>query len=165
VKISIEIFRKELNNVMDYSKFDLLVNKILGESMQSGGISSTPKSSKDDEENVGVGKTDSNTPPSSEPEITTAAKIPSAPEVSSVTMPNTSETDIKAEILKLPTDVQAKMASAKTVPEIMNAIANVDPTSKQKIENYIKTMYSGSQTQGSSMQNLPPLEKNQQATV
>lgn len=150
---------------MNYNKFDLLVNKILGESMQSGNISSTPKSTKEDGGNKGVGQTDSNVPPSSEPEITTATKIPSAPQVSSVTLPKTSDSEIKAEIMKLPTDVQSKIASAKTMPEIMNAIANVDPTSKQKIENYIKTMTSGSQAQGSSMQNLPPLEKNQPVGV
>jgi hypothetical protein len=149
---------------MDYSKFDLMVNKILGESLQGGKVSSMPSAM------GGVGATTSNVPPSPEPQITTAQKpfaaTPSTPRPSSVTLPKASEQDIKNEISKLPTDVQNKIASAKSVDEISQAIANVDPTSKQKIEDFIKGMgATAGQTGTTQMQNLPPVGKNPTAVA
>jgi hypothetical protein len=141
VKISIEIFRTKLNNDM-INRFDDFVNKILSENIQTGKVSSIPAAMR------GVGATDSNVPPSSDPQITSAQSMPKAPQPS----PNPSSTeepsendDIKNEIEKLPVDVQQKIASAKNVDEITSAIANVDPTSKQKIEDYIKNFAANAQ--------------------
>lgn len=118
------------------NRFDAFVNKVLAESLQGGNVSSIPAAMR------GVGKTDSNTPPSTDPQITSAQNLPKAPETSvPKTMPkeeDPEDQEIKNEIGKLPPDVQQKIASAKNVEEITSAIANVDPTSKQKIEDYIK---------------------------
>ena len=148
VKISMEIFRTELNNDMLYSKFDAFVNKVLGESLQGGKISSIPAAMR------GVGTTSSNVPPSTQPQITSAQTMPKAPQTKIVPSPITVQTtttttakdqEIKNEISKLPQDVQQKIASAKSVDEITAAISNVDPTSKQKIEDYMKTYAAGIQ--------------------
>ena len=117
---------------MLYNTFDGFVNKILKENMRF------PSALR------GVGATSSNVPPSSDPQITSAQTLPQVnkpktPQVSSMT-PNSPDEDgdMKNEIEKLPTDIQQKIASAKNIEEINLAIANVDPTSKQKIQDYIK---------------------------
>jgi hypothetical protein len=141
VKISIEIFRTKLNNDM-INRFDDFVNKILSENIQTGKVSSIPAAMR------GVGATDSNVPPSSDPQITSAQSMPKAPQPSPKPSPTeepSENDDIKNEIEKLPVDVQQKIASAKNVDEITSAIANVDPTSKQKIEDYIKNFAANAQ--------------------
>lgn len=123
------------------NRFDALVNKVLGESLQSGNISSIPAAMR------GVGTTGSNVPPSSEPQIVSAQTMPkveqrpNAPKDSNKDQQG-GDQEIVNEIGKLPKDVQDKIASAKNIDEINAAIANVDPVSKQKIENYIKN-YAG----------------------
>lgn len=118
------------------NRFDAFVNKVLAESLQGGNISSIPAAMR------GVGTTSSNVPPSSEPQITSAQTLPKVSKTSPPkTMPvkeTPKDEEIKNEISKLPQDVQQKIASAKNVDEITAAISNVDPASKQKIEDYIK---------------------------
>jgi hypothetical protein len=131
-----EIFRTELNTNMN-NRFDAFVNKILSESLQGGNVSSIPAAMR------GIGTTDSNTPPSSNPQITSAQTLPKVTQPKVPNNPNEEkmapEDDvIKNEIGKLPPDIQQKIAAAKDVNEITSAIANVDPTVKQKIEDYIK---------------------------
>lgn len=147
-----EIFRKKLNNDM-INKFDAFVNKVLSENIQGGKISSIPSAMQ------GVGATSSNVPPSSQPQITSAKPLPKSPQtttpprVAVVVTPKDQE--IKTEIAKLPMDVQQKIASAKSVDEISSAIANVDPTSKQKIEDYIKNYAATAQNTPVTTQNPP----------
>ena len=137
------------------NRFDAFVNKILAESLQGGNISSIPSAMR------GVGKTDSNTPPSPDPQITSAQNLPKAPETSlPKTMPkkeDPKDQEIKNEISKLPPDVQQKIASAKSVEEITSAIANVEPASKQKIEDYIKNYASGGENAPATPQNIPSI--------
>lgn len=142
------------------NRFDAFVNKVLSENIQGGKISSIPSAMQ------GVGATSSNVPPSSQPQITTAKPLPKSPQTTTspkvVVASNPKDEAIKAEISKLPMDVQQKIASAKSVDEITSAIANVDPTSKQKIEDYIKSYAStaqntpaAAQNPSTGMQNLP----------
>lgn len=144
---------------MLYSKFDAFVNKVLGESLQGGKISSIPSAMQ------GVGATSSNVPPSTQPQITSAQTLPKtttpkAPKISSITRPVTTaanpqkDQEIKNEISKLPQDVQQKIASAKSVDEITSAISNIDPTSKQKIEEYMKSLSGSTQTTPTTQ--IPP---------
>lgn len=119
------------------NRFDAFVNKILSESLQGGNVSSIPAAMR------GIGTTDSNTPPSSNPQITSAQTLPKVTQPTVPNNPNKEKTApeddvIKNEIGKLPPDIQQKIAAAKNVNEITSAIANVDPTVKQKIEDYIK---------------------------
>jgi hypothetical protein len=65
--------------------------------------------------------------------------------------------EIKNEISKLPPDVQQKIASAKNVEEITSAIANVDPSSKQKIEDYIKNYTADDENPSATPQNTPSI--------
>jgi hypothetical protein len=149
-----EIFRYKLNNHMS-NRFDAFVNKVLAESLQGGNISSIPSAMR------GVGKTDSNTPPSPDPQITSAQNLPKAPETYvPKTMPkkeDPKDQEIKNEISKLPPDVQQKIASAKNVEEITSAIANVDPSSKQKIEDYIKNYTADDENPSATPQNTPSI--------
>jgi hypothetical protein len=125
------------------NRFDAFVNKVLAESLQMGNISSIPKGMQ------GVGKTDSNTPPSSDPQITSAQTLPKAPEAATP-KPEAEQTspeddEIKNEIGKLPPQTQQEIASAKNVEEIMTALSkgNIPPESKEKIETYIKDHMGG----------------------
>ena len=140
------------------NRFDAFVNKVLAESLQGGKVSSIPAAMQ------GVGATSSNVPPSPQPQITSAkpfpkSTVPTTPKTVQ-TQANPKDQEIKNEIGKLPQDVQQKIASAKSVDEITSAIANVDPASKQKIEDYIKNYATSGQNPSGTPQNVPATPQN-----